>query len=94
MMRFTKDQIIDALKKHFDIQHFEIKDETDKHRNHSESQKSGGGHFHVILVSPDFEGKTFLQRHRMVYDVLKDDFKSHIHALSLKTLTPQEFQSH
>lgn len=49
-----------------------------------------GHHFEALVISPHFEGKKELQRHRMVYAVLGDKMKQEIHALSLKTLTPQE----
>lgn len=49
-----------------------------------------GHHFEVLVISPHFEGKKELQRHRMVYAVLGDKMKKDIHALSLKTITPQE----
>ena len=49
-----------------------------------------GHHFEALIVSPHFEGKKELQRHRMVYAVLGDKMQRDIHALSLKTVTPQE----
>lgn len=49
-----------------------------------------GQHFEAIIVCPDFEGKSLIQRHKMVYSVLGDKMKSEIHALSMKTLTPAE----
>ena len=49
-----------------------------------------GQHFEAIIVSADFEGKSLIQRHQMVYCVLGDKMKSQIHALSMKTLTPGE----
>lgn len=52
-----------------------------------------GAHFDAVIVSPDFEGKTLIQRHQMVYRALGDKMKSEIHALSMKTLTPEEHQS-
>lgn len=49
-----------------------------------------GQHFEAIIVCPDFEGKSLIQRHKMVYSALGDRMKSEIHALSMKTLTPAE----
>ncbi len=46
-----------------------------------------GQHFEAVIVSPDFEGKNALQRHRMVYKALGDKMQGTIHALSFKTLT-------
>ena len=49
-----------------------------------------GRHFQAIIVSPEFEGKNTLARHRLVYSVLGDKMDEAIHALSLTTLTPLE----
>jgi len=49
-----------------------------------------GQHFEAVIVSSEFSGKSLIQRHQMVYGVLGDRMKSQIHALSMKTLTPDE----
>ncbi|MET3108793.1 acid stress-induced BolA-like protein IbaG/YrbA [Oxalobacteraceae bacterium GrIS 2.11] len=50
-----------------------------------------GQHFQATIVSPAFAGKRLIQRHQMVYAVLGDRMREEIHALSMKTLTPEEF---
>ena len=52
-----------------------------------------GAHFDAVIVNPDFAGKSRIQRHQMVYRALGDRMKSEIHALSMKTLTPEEKQN-
>jgi acid stress-induced BolA-like protein IbaG/YrbA len=52
-----------------------------------------GQHFFATIVSPDFEGKRLIQRHQLVYAALGDRMREEIHALSMKTLTPAEWQS-
>ena len=53
----------------------------------------GGDHWQVIIVSAAFEGKGLLEQHRMVNDVLKDPLADQrIHALSLKTYSPAQWQ--
>lgn len=48
-----------------------------------------GRHFEAAVVSAEFEGKTILQQHRLVYAILGDRFQTDaVHALSLKTYTP------
>lgn len=49
-----------------------------------------GGKFNVIIVSPDFEGKSILQRHRLVNTAIADELKT-IHAFSQKTFTPEQW---
>ena len=51
-----------------------------------------GHHFEAIIVSAAFEGKRPIARHQLVYAALGDRMKAEIHALSMKTLTPQEWQ--
>jgi acid stress-induced BolA-like protein IbaG/YrbA len=50
-----------------------------------------GQHFEAVIVSPQFEGKRPVQRHQIVYGVLGDRMRAEIHALSMTTLTPQEW---
>lgn len=50
-----------------------------------------GHHFEALIVSQAFAGKSRVQRHQMVYAVLGDRMRAEIHALSMKTLTPEEF---
>lgn len=48
----------------------------------------------VEVASPHFAGKPLLQRHRAVYTLLDDELKLHgVHAIALKTLTPEEYQA-
>lgn len=49
-----------------------------------------GRHFEALVVSETFAGKSMVQRHQMVYRTLGDKVGGEIHALSLKTLTPEE----
>lgn len=50
-----------------------------------------GHHFEALIVSPLFEGKRPVQRHQLVYQALGDRMREEIHALSMRTLTPDEF---
>lgn len=49
-----------------------------------------GVHFEAVVVSPSFAGLPTLKRHRMVYAALGTKMGNEIHALSLRTLTPEE----
>mgnify|MGYP005995440645 FL=1 len=52
-----------------------------------------GHHFDAVIVSSAFEGKRMLECHRLVYDALGDRMRSEIHALSMKTYTPDNYPS-
>lgn len=51
-----------------------------------------GTHFEAVIVSPDFVGKTMVQQHQLVYAALGDRMRAEIHALSMRTLTPEAWQ--
>ena len=53
----------------------------------------GGDHFQAVVVSPVFEGKTRIQQHQLVYGVLGEAMKGAIHALSLRTFTPEQWET-
>lgn len=50
-----------------------------------------GDHFRVIVISDAFEGLPMVQQHKLVYDALGDSMDEDIHALGLKTYTPEEW---
>ena len=52
-----------------------------------------GHHFEAVIVSEAFAGKNRVQQHQVVYRALGDRMREEIHALSMKTLTPQEWAS-
>ncbi|EPS97714.1 hypothetical protein FOMPIDRAFT_1024905 [Fomitopsis schrenkii] len=68
-----------------------------QHRHHAPMRAQGGGsgetHFSIQVVSEQFRGKTTMQRHRLIYSMLSDELSQGLHALSLKTKTPEEVQS-
>lgn len=82
-----KDQIKTILQKSFRIHSLDVLDDSDLHAGHAGAIESGGGHFRVVIISADFEGKTLIQRHRMVQDALKPVIPL-IHALSMKLDAP------
>jgi acid stress-induced BolA-like protein IbaG/YrbA len=51
-----------------------------------------GRHFEALVVSPLFRGKPKVRQHQLVYAALGDRMREDIHALSMKTLTPEEWQ--
>ena len=53
-----------------------------------------GRHFDAVIVSAQFEGKSAVQRHQMVYSVLGEKMRADIHALSMRTVTPGESVPH
>ncbi|PSR74624.1 hypothetical protein PHLCEN_2v9690 [Hermanssonia centrifuga] len=68
-----------------------------QHRHHTAMKAQGGGngetHFSVNVVSEAFRDKSTMQRHRIIYAALSDELAQGLHALSLKTKTPEEINS-
>jgi len=51
-----------------------------------------GNHFQAIIVSDDFEDRSMVQRHQLVYKTLGEKMGGEIHALSMQTYTPAEWE--
>ncbi len=86
-------QIIDQiLKDELQATHVEIIDESYLHRGHKAA--GGGGHYAVTVVSSKFENVNLIDQRRLVYGALDDQINGSpkkIHALQIKTLTPDEW---
>ena len=52
-----------------------------------------GQHFQALIVSTEFAGRSRVQRHQLVYAALGERMREEIHALSMRTLTPQEWRA-
>jgi acid stress-induced BolA-like protein IbaG/YrbA len=61
--------------------------------DHIQVRGDDGQHFEALIVSPEFRGKMLVARQQMVYKTLGDKMRAEIHALSMKTLTPEEWQA-
>lgn len=73
----TPEQISNLIKAGLDCSHIEV--------------EGDGQHFFATIVSDKFDGLSRIRRHQMVYQVLGDKMKAEIHALSMKTLTPSQW---
>lgn len=69
----------------------EIVNDSARHVGHAGDDGSGESHFNVTIVSSLFTGRNRVDRQRMVYDLLKEELKETLHALSLKAMTPDEY---
>ena len=58
---------------------------------HIEVNGDDGTHFDAVIISPEFSGRNRVQRHQLVYKALGDRMRAEIHALSMKTLSPEEW---
>jgi BolA protein len=77
------------LRKAFSVEHLDIEDESHLHAGHA-GAASGGGHFKLTIISPDFKGLSAVARHRSVYAALNNHIPQEIHALTIVAKTPEE----
>ena len=68
----------------------DIRDDSRLHAGHAGARPEGETHFSVEIVSRVFAGKSRVERQRLVHDVLADELRQRVHALALRTLTPDE----
>jgi BolA protein len=67
-----------------------VEDESARHAGHA-GARAGGGHFRALVVSQRFAGLGRVERQRLVYQALGAEMGTAIHALSLRTFTPEEW---
>jgi len=84
-----EEKIHERLQRAFDPLELMIRDQSQLHIGH-EGARDGKGHFDVTVVSQAFAGVNRVQRHRMVYDALRDLLESDIHALRINAYAPSE----
>ncbi len=73
----TAEQIKQYIESGFECEHVEV--------------AGDGQHFRAVIVSPLFRGKSKVRQHQLVYSALGDRMREEIHALSMRTLTPEEW---
>ena len=72
------------------VDSIEVYDYTAQHENHATFD--GNFHLSMTLISPDFEGMSLIERHQLVYKAVDEYMDGEIHALTMKTYTPEEHQ--
>ena len=68
----------------------ELVDDSEKHRGHGGYNPSGESHFSLAIESPLFDGKSRVERQRMVHAALGDFVGNRVHALSIRAKAPGE----
>jgi BolA family transcriptional regulator, general stress-responsive regulator len=86
----TRDLITEKLTKAFAPERLEVIDESHQHAGHAGSRPGGETHYRVYIVSQAFEGKSRLERHRMVNKTLSGELKAGVHALAVHASAPGE----
>jgi BolA family transcriptional regulator, general stress-responsive regulator len=86
----TKGIITNKLSEAFSPESLEVSDESHLHKGHAGHRPGGETHFRVYIVSAAFEGKSRIERHRMINSALEAELKGGVHALAIKAQAPGE----
>ena len=78
--------ITNKLREAFAPKSLDVTDESHLHEGHAGHRPGGGTHFRVYIVSPAFEGKSRIERHRMINATLAAELAGPVHALAITAL--------
>ncbi len=87
-----REKLESRLREQLETTHLEVVDESHLHVGHA-GARDGGGHYRALIVSPHFEGLNRVRAQQLVFDALGDWMGREIHALSMKTFTPEAWQT-
>jgi BolA family transcriptional regulator, general stress-responsive regulator len=82
-----------SFQKAFSPALLEVVNQSASHKGHAGDDGSAETHFDVTIVSENFAGMSRPARHRAVYALLDEEFKTGLHALALRLLTPSEMSA-
>jgi BolA family transcriptional regulator, general stress-responsive regulator len=86
----TANLITKKLTEAFAPQSLKVVDESDRHEGHAGHRPGGQTHYRIYIVSEAFKGKTRLERHRMINQLLSAELTGGIHALAIHAAAPGE----
>ena len=79
-----KSQIYQKLKIFFEPKVLEVINESKLHKGHAQSPQTGNSHFFIKISSRKLDNQSRVNGQRMVYKVLEEELKNHIHALRIQ----------
>ena len=86
----TADVITRKLTEAFAPESVRVVDESDQHKGHAGHRPGGQTHFRVYIVSRAFEGKSRVDRHRLINQALAQELQGGVHALAIHAAAPGE----
>ena len=69
-------------------EHIDIQDESALHAGHAEAEL--GGHYRLTIICTKFNSLNRVERQRLIYNALGELMQTHIHALAIRALSPEE----
>jgi len=85
-----KDWITETLRERLDPTRLVVEDESQRHFGHAGWREGGETHFRIDVVSRAFEGKSRVERHRVINAALAGAFERGLHALAIQAKAPGE----
>jgi BolA protein len=79
-----------ALQARFTPVALQLSDDSGQHAGHAGARPGGETHYSLRLISPAFDGLSRVARQRLVYETLREEFDTGLHALTLDLNTPAE----
>ena len=86
----VKHAITNKLREAFSPESLDVVDESYLHEGHAGHRPGGETHFSIYIVSDAFEGKSRVERHRMINNALAEELTGPVHALAIKAQAPGE----
>jgi BolA protein len=89
----TRDIIINKLREAFLPESLDVTDESHLHEGHAGHRPGGETHFRLYIVSTAFQGKSRIERHRMINATLASELADTVHALAISAKAPGEVRT-
>ena len=86
----TADTIVEKLNQAFAPDDLRVLDESAQHHGHAGHRPGGESHFRIYIVAQAFKGKSRIERHRLINDVLTTELRGGVHALAIHASAPGE----
>jgi len=86
----TQQIITKKLREAFLPESLEVQDESNLHEGHAGHRPGGQTHFRIYIVSQAFQGKSRVERHRMINATLASELAGSVHALAIHAKSPGE----
>jgi BolA family transcriptional regulator, general stress-responsive regulator len=85
-----RQRIVARLTEALDPILLDVVDESDRHAGHAGAREGAGTHFRIRVVSAQFERTSRVDRHRLIYELLRAEFADGLHAVALVAKAPRE----
>ncbi|MEZ5787014.1 MAG: BolA family protein [Xanthobacteraceae bacterium] len=84
------DVIVEKLTKAFTPERLSVIDESERHHGHAGWREGGETHFRISIVADAFKGRSRLDRHHMINQILAAELAGGVHALAIEAAAPGE----